>query len=464
MAPALLIAVAQAVLFWTVPWAAAALLCANLAAALTAFAMSLRSNADSHSESRSTTPRGGVPFVSVHVPTPRDADSAAAALTALSHIAYPAFEILVADPGGALSADPALAPFRGRALFLKLPAESNVADALNALIEEMDWRARYVAVVDPDFAVAPQFLRLALDHLERDPALAFVQFPKSLESAGPMGAAADLESRDALASVRPARGAALRMGAIAVVSVDALHAVGGWRAGASAAAAELGGRLWTAELTGAFIDAPVASALQKPDFAAIRRARATTVQAAAGLVWSQVRPFLRQRRNALALAAQVAAAPSFWLLPAASLAAWAIAVWTGLPASLGARAAEAIAAWTILATSALAAFRLVWIGVARRRGLRGIAAALTIRLALVWTASVAWLESRRERPPARKGLLARVTELNLAPAAIGLAAFMTAAWLGRPITLIAALILLATCPAAAWAVGALSARAWTKPA
>ncbi len=290
--------------------------------------------------------------MSIHLPPPRDAKHAAAALASLTRLAYPAYEILVADPDGALAADQRLAPFRGRALMLRMDAQTSQAEALNALLAEMDWRARYVAVADPDFAMAPQFLRLAVDHLEREPDLAFVQFPKSLEAAGPIGAAADLEARDALATSRPAQRAILRPGAITVVSVQALQAVGGWRAALYPAAAELGQRLFEANLTGAFIEAPVAAPLRPPGFAELRRTRIRLTRGAL----HGFKPFAKG--GAMRRTAQFAAAPSFWLLPAATLASMALAAAIGRPPSFAAIAAERLAAWTILLTGALAAARL----------------------------------------------------------------------------------------------------------
>jgi hypothetical protein len=336
------------------------------------------------------------PFVSVHVATHDEPpDMVIATLKALARIDYPAFEIIVLDNN---TPDPGTwRPVReaARALgplvrFVHREGVSGAkAGALNIALAMTDARAQFIAVVDADYQVRPDFLIRALAAF--GPGTAFVQFPqayRSAEGAGPVVAELSDYFQTFPRAANRTR-ATLLTGTLSVISIAALRRVGGWPTGSITEDAELGVRLWADGATGLFVADEVGRGLLPLDLAGLRLQRQRWVRGNVQTLLAAWRRLAERRSGALEVIGQLTAWTGFCALPVVLLGLAALLRVVGVEPSSSWRMVEGLAVATLLAVLAAHVVRAL---------VRQRPASVAVTMALFWTSSFGWLAAVTGRP------------------------------------------------------------------
>lgn len=368
----------------------------NLAASLATIVLSRPLGRPAWPSTKPASPARVFPFVSVHVATYDEPPAMViATIEALTRLDYPAFEIIVIDNN---TTDPAVwRPVARRVAELgpsvrflhRDGVQGAKAGALNIALALTDPRAAYVAVVDADYIVAPNFLRRAMMILGQD--VQFVQFPQCYRQAA--GAAAVIAELSDYFETFPRAAnraqAALLTGTLSVIALSSLRAVGGWPTGSITEDAELGVKLWRSGARGLFVHEKVGDGLLPLDLAGLRLQRQRWVSGnIQTLLGARRAVFSAPSGGVLAVVAQLTAWTGFLALPLASLIASAL-VRAITPAPACWRMVEYFAAATILIVLAGHLLRAV----TRRRP-----AMIAVTLAMLWTGSFAWLAAFGPRP------------------------------------------------------------------
>jgi hypothetical protein len=380
------------------------------------------------------------PMVTIHVPCCNEPPHVVKrTLDALARLDWDRYEVICLDNN---TGDPSLwLPVRDhcrrlghRFRFYHVDAlEGAKAGALELALTLSSPRAEYVAVVDADYCVVPDFLSRALAALS-EPGLAFVQFPQAYRNGAPQTEGLTGEYAhyfDVFMPAAQAAGAPLLTGTLSVIRRDALRAVGGWSSQTITEDAELGTRLAIAGHRGRYLPEVVGRGVLPADLDSLRKQRRRWVHGNADTLF-RLRP--RQlARLGLTRTVGVIAQLSAWFntlaIPVVVLAVVGIA---GLEAA-GHRAAATVAGATVLAQLALRA--LVVAMAPRSTGEpRSAVRSLAADLGLAWEGATGWLEglvgvrlafartSKFELPGSiRDALPALVCAALLALAAIGLA-------------------------------------------
>ena len=334
---------------------------------------------------------GDAQLVSIHLAIyDEPADVVIATLDALRTLEYPLFEVLVIDnntPSPATwlpvkkycAVDPRLRFYHFDGV------HGAKAGALNIALDLMDQTAAYVAVVDADYQVIPQFIDIAVTECERH-GNDFVQFPQSYRGTA-AAAAIDRELADyfAVYSSRASNaGAMLPTGTLSLIRSAALRKVGGWPTGSVTEDAEIGMRMWQAGATGRYIDRPVGRGMLPLDLKGLRRQRYRWAAGNARTLLSHLGTGVRNWpvHGRWAVIAQLTAWIGFGAAPVLCLA-------MALLVQLAAWTVSPIWPWVeTLATYSLLAMLLT---MAATACLRGRPETLPVKLALFWTSSFAWL-------------------------------------------------------------------------
>lgn len=164
-------------------------------------------------------------------------------------------------------------------------------------------QCEYVAVLDADYCVDPDWLRAVLGHFD-DPRVGFVQAPQAhrLIHGGAFERAVDAEF-EAFFRLgmhhRQQRDALIQHGTMAVIRVVALDAVGGWSATSIVEDAELGLRLHAGGWRGIYLDHICGRGLTPADLAALKAQRRRWAFGAVQILRSHWRDLLG--RSALSL-------------------------------------------------------------------------------------------------------------------------------------------------------------------
>lgn len=330
------------------------------------------------------------PFVSVHVATHSEPPALViATLDALAVLDYPAFEVIIIDnntPDEAIwrpvAAHAAELGSRFR-FYHREGVQGAKAGALNIALDVADLRTAYVAVVDADYHVSADFLRVAISHCARG--VDFVQFPQAYRRC--RGAEAIVsELRDyfkTFPSAANRTGASLLTGTLSLISITALRRVGGWPSRTITEDAELGVALWTAGAQGRYVDRVVGHGLLPLDLSGLRQQRARWV---AGNMQTLLGTVLDRRSKRLsgcmAVAAQLTAWASFLAVPLTSLVILAVFAMAGGVADGWTKWTELIAVGTIAVTL---------VAMALRSGVNGRISALGVTMSMMWTSSFGWL-------------------------------------------------------------------------
>lgn len=348
------------------------------------------------------------PHVSVHIATYDEPPTMViATLDALAALDYPSFDVLVIDnntPDVAVwqPVEAHVKMLGPRFRFLHRDGVVGAkAGALNIALDATRSDARYVAVVDADYQVTPDFLTLAVAEAEGSGA-DFVQFPQAYRGVG-RAQAVERELRayfQRFPIAANAAGAPLLTGTLSLIDRRALAAAGGWPTATITEDAELGVRLWSLGLNGRYVDRVVGHGLLPVDLAGLRVQRQRWV---AGNVQTLV-DMLRQRRwgrrGVAAVVAQLTAWPNFVAVPVVALA-WLALAGDDMPM---ASFVALIASVTLFGTLVVLASRAIAMSEPRL---------LLVKSALLWTSSVAWWPAlfvralRFRRTPKTRQIVAR---------------------------------------------------------
>ncbi len=337
------------------------------------------------------------PFISVHVATHNEPpEMVMATLNALAQLDYPAFEVILIDNN---TSDPALwlpvkahiARLGRRFRFVHRRGVIGAkAGALNIALSLCDPRARYVAIVDADYQVTPDFLSSAVSVIRNK--IQFVQFPQAYRNsrrAAPVVAELSDYFRT-FPSAANRSGASLLTGTLSVIAIDALRSVGGWPTGSITEDAELGVAFWKAGARGLYVDKMVGTGLLPLDLTGLRiqRNRWATGNMQTLIVALRNWRDLRLRRGKIAVVAQLTAWVGFLALPLCVLFGLAIihilAPELAVSQSGPWRWTQSIATLTILISLG---------GLVLRAAASKSPATLAVMLCVLWTSSFGWLSA-----------------------------------------------------------------------
>ena len=255
------------------------------------------------------------PFVSIHLACCNEPPAMVrATIDRLLALDWPAFEVLVVDNN---TNDPALwqpveAYVNARRAAATKTAQTSAsgpglrffhlprwpgykAGALNFALAQTDPRAEWVAVVDADYLVAPDWLRALAGHFAA-PTVAVVQSPQAHRDwAGTRLRRMMNWEYDGFFRIgmhhRQEREAAIQHGTMTLIRAAALRRVGGWDAGSICEDSELGLRLLRQGWRLVYVDQVLGTGLVPSDFAAYQRQRRRWAQGAMQI--------LRRHRSAL---------------------------------------------------------------------------------------------------------------------------------------------------------------------
>jgi cellulose synthase/poly-beta-1,6-N-acetylglucosamine synthase-like glycosyltransferase len=250
------------------------------AIALTIFSLRLAASFFHHKQLETTTDNAGV-FISVHVPIHNEPPLLVKnTLRALSALDYKNYEVLVIDNN---TTNPAIwkpveaycATLGPRFRFFHVEnLKGYKAGALNYLAEKVDPAARYVAVVDADYEVQPNFLSEAVRYFTKKVAL--VQFPQSYSNAGEGNRGILLDYEYFFASFMN-MGNYLHgissTGTLSIVSIEALHALQEWDEDVLTEDIELGVRMNLLGYKGVYVDQVIGQGVMPYDVSSLRKQR-----------------------------------------------------------------------------------------------------------------------------------------------------------------------------------------------
>jgi cellulose synthase/poly-beta-1,6-N-acetylglucosamine synthase-like glycosyltransferase len=220
------------------------------------------------------------PFVSILVPAYNEPPVILMqTLEVLSRLKYDHFEVLVVDNNTKDTAVWKPVQFFVKTLGSKFrffhvdPLSGFKAGAINYLLERMDSKSEYVAVIDADYLVKPDFLITALSYFSGDD-VALVQFPQHYRNC--------VEKNQPIADeYRHFFGIYMNManhldcvpstGTMSVYKSDVLKQIGGFRGKSLTEDADVGLRIYGAGYRGIYIDRPIGSGLIPYDLEAYRK-------------------------------------------------------------------------------------------------------------------------------------------------------------------------------------------------
>jgi exo-beta-1,3-glucanase (GH17 family)/cellulose synthase/poly-beta-1,6-N-acetylglucosamine synthase-like glycosyltransferase len=249
------------------------------------------------------------PFVSIHLPCCNEPPAMViATIDSLLALDWPALEIIIVDNntsdpalwqpvqehvrqrlqerGKDGAADTAKGSAQGPALrFFHLPDHPGFkAGALNFALEQTDARAAWVAVVDADYIVRPEWLRELAGHFA-DPSVGIVQAPQAHRDWDdrPLRRMMNWEYEGFFRigmHHRHERDAIVQHGTMTLIRAAALVRAGGWDPNCICEDTELGLRLFRLGLRAVYVDQVFGSGLVPADFGAYRRQRMRWAQGA----------------------------------------------------------------------------------------------------------------------------------------------------------------------------------------
>jgi len=222
----------------------------------------------------------GEPLVSIFVPAYNEPPMILMqTLEALSHLKYECFEVLVIDNN---TKDPAvwqpveafvrtLGPkFR----FLHVdPLSGFKAGALNYLMNYADKKSEYVAIIDADYVVRPDFLKTALPYFSEEK-IALVQFPQRYRNRNQKNEPIADEYNHFFGiymNMANHLDCVPSTGTVSLYKLSVLRMIGGFRGEALTEDADVGLRIYGVGYRGIYIDLPVGYGLMPYDLEAYRK-------------------------------------------------------------------------------------------------------------------------------------------------------------------------------------------------
>ena len=242
------------------------------------------------------------PFVSIHVPCCNEPPAMViATIDSLLALDWPAYEIIIVDNNTAdaalwqpvqehvrqrLAEREAAGHGYGPALrFFHLPAHPGFkAGALNFALEQTAPQAAWIAVVDADYLVQPEWLRALAGHFA-DPTVGIVQAPQAHRDWNdrPLRRMMNWEYEGFFRigmHHRHERDAIVQHGTMTLIRAAALRRAGGWDQDCICEDTELGLRLFRQGLRAVYVDRVFGAGLVPADFGAYRRQRQRWAQGA----------------------------------------------------------------------------------------------------------------------------------------------------------------------------------------
>ena len=236
------------------------------------------------------------PFISIHLPCSNEPpDMVMATIDSLRQVEWPAFEIIVIDNNTRDPADwqPVAAYVErlhcqgaGPAVrFIHLPVWPGFkAGALNHALTQTDSRAAWIAVVDADYRVNPDWLA-SLSGYFSDPGVGIVQAPQAhREWQGHSLRRMMNWEYEGFFRIgmhhRHERDAIVQHGTMTLIRAAALREAGGWNEQCIVEDTELGLRLLQLGLHAVYVDHVQGTGLVPADFSAYRRQRRRWAQGA----------------------------------------------------------------------------------------------------------------------------------------------------------------------------------------
>ena len=403
------------------------------------------------------------PFISIHVPTyDEPPEVVIATLRSLAQLDYGSFEVIVLDnntpsPQTWQPVQNVCMELGSRFRFYHFDnVEGAKAGALNICLGLCHRSTCYVAVVDADYQVTPNFLSAAVNTL-RDTGAAFVQFPQAYRKvASDVKFIAD-ELSDYFNAFAPRTNndsSMLLTGTLSVISLQQLKSIGGWSGCTVTEDAELGVRFFEGRLHGVYNPNIVGRGLLPFSFKSLTEQRRRWVTGNLQTLLALFgRTGLRQAPGFGMIVAQLTAWPVFWLVPIINLA-----VIAGIGA-LSPRLAmiRDLSAVTILFVAVSVSIRLYFDAIGRTEPPARIAPVLVVKLSLAWASSTAFLPAIWQRTIA----FVRTSKDVTKPAAMRLNANVTLGCLGllccfayarshNWAALLACLLIAGTAPASFW--------------
>lgn len=219
------------------------------------------------------------PFVSVLVPAYNEPPAVLIqTIETLSRLQYDRFEVLVIDNNTRDESvwrpvERFMQTLGERFRFFHLDhLEGFKAGALNYLLDRLDARSEYVAVIDADYLVREDFLMTAVSHFV-DQKIALVQFPQNywnlMSENEPI---ADEYSHffEIYMNMANHFDCVPSTGTVSVYRLSVLGEVGGFRGEALTEDADIGLRIYAAGFRGVYVDQPIGNGLLPYDLEAYR--------------------------------------------------------------------------------------------------------------------------------------------------------------------------------------------------
>lgn len=195
------------------------------------------------------------PMISIHLPISSEPPGVVAkTLQALSHLDYPAFEVIVfdnntKDPGLWQPVERLCRRMGERFRFYHVEKiEGHKAGALNRCLALTDPSAKFILTLDADYEIEPRFLSRAVRAIA-SPDVSHIQFPQAYRgvepTSAPLSRMFDRYFRH-FAADASISGSMLLTGTLSLIRIDALRKVGGWPTDSLTEDAALGVRFWQA--------------------------------------------------------------------------------------------------------------------------------------------------------------------------------------------------------------------------
>ena len=343
------------------------------------------------------------PFISVHVPCyDEPAAVLETTLRSLAKLDYPRYEVVVLDnntpsPDTWVPVQQTCRELGDRFRFYHFDnVKGAKAGALNIGLGLCSPETRYVAVVDADYQVCPDFLKRAVQMLKGNDA-AFVQFPQAYRNVSGAASYIEDELSDYFRTFAPhanSDDAMLLTGTLSVIDIDRLRAIGGWNGSTVTEDAELGVRFFENRYFGVYDPTIVGRGMLPLSFESLKVQRRRWAIGNLQTLTDMIRRGVLRPRSAgfCTLVAQLTAWPAFWFVPVLSLLLFSFV--DGNDGSIG--VTETIAACAILLSSACVFLRLLMDRSSRMTSIRQVALVFLVKLSLVWVSSTAFFPVMRQ--------------------------------------------------------------------
>lgn len=243
------------------------------------------------------------------------------------------------------------------------------AGALNYILPHLSRQSEYVAVIDADYVVKPNFLSLAVSHFADDK-VALVQFPQQYRNSTMANQAITDEYRHFFGvymNMANHLDCVPSTGTVSVYRKDVLTRIGGFRGEALTEDADVGLRIYAAGFRGVYVDESVGEGLMPYDLEAYKKQKwrwafgnaqsLETLFASVGKI-----PVI----SWLGFLSHLTAWHHFHFLPFAALASFPITLLPFVQTSLSHKAVLYVAAISILITMA-SKFTLFWVTLRNER-------------------------------------------------------------------------------------------------